>query len=195
MNHTIVFHINHVHPLLASNAEYFHLSDCIKYQGEENGNIHYADFYDAITLTSIPQLNEPFKNLILSSALVIDAHKVEEEITKVSNTIFIALKNSYKLLMQQRNLKLWILEPIVFLVHKKYQPEVNSFKAGVRAISSIVALELARKKINVNYLENCNHSPELLNLINWSENQNVMYITAQNLIINDNPQNSINYWW
>ena len=195
MNQTVVFHINYVHPLLASNTEYFHLSDCIKYQKEKIGKIHYVDFYDADTLTRVPQLNVPFKNLILSSTLIIDDHKVKDEVNKVSNTIFVALKNSYKLLMQQKNLKLWILEPVISLTHKKYLPEVNSFKAGVRAISSIVALELARKKINVNYLENCNHSPELLNLLRWSENQDLMYLTAQNLIINDNPKNSTNNRW
>jgi hypothetical protein len=187
MYNTIVYHINGVHSILIEKSRYFHMIDHTVLKTEkELENSEYVDFFDQESLARLDVLAKPFTNLIISSSLTLqDDQEIDAQISKVCNTVFASLKNSYILLMQQRNLKLWIIEPSVYFTDHKYIAEVNSFKAGIKALSSIVALELAKKKINVNYIENCGQHQEFIKFIEWSGSQQSFYMTAQNIPVHD----------
>lgn len=188
MHKTIIYHIGGIHHELIASNNYFHIIDQPFFHGEISRNIFVANFFKNDSIMAIPLLAEDFSNLVIYSYLDVKYDEtIQVQITRVFNTIFASIKNSYQLLMQQKNLRIWVLEPDVNMQDDQFIPEVNSFKAGAKVLTTVVAMELAKKKVNVNYLENGFHLQYFHKLLEWSENQQNLYLTAQNLNFNGKP--------
>ncbi|NVO11320.1 MAG: hypothetical protein HXX16_15265 [Bacteroidales bacterium] len=188
MHKTIIYHIGGIHHKLIEINNYFHVIDQPFFHSETSKNVFVADFFKNDSIMAISPLAEDFSNLVIYSYLDVKYDEtIQVQITRVFNTFFASIKNSYQLLMQQKNLRIWVLEPDINLQDGRFITEVNSFKAGVKALTTVVAMELAKKKVNVNYLENSFQLQYFHKLLEWSENQQNLYLTAQNLNFNAKP--------
>ncbi|MEH0021908.1 MAG: hypothetical protein V6Z89_19795 [Desulfobacter sp.] len=93
-------------------------------------------------------------------------------------SLFSLLKVLYPNLMRLKGTTLWILEP-VFDAEGASAESVRIAQKGVMALSQVAAMELARKKVAVNYLGKGNGYSDIDTLIKWAAERKKIYMTAQ----------------
>lgn len=92
---------------------------------------------------------------------------------------FALLKNMYAPFMRVKGGNIWVLEP-VFEDPRPDSEITEVFSAGVKALTKIMALELARKKIVVNFAAPGDDGVAGLgSLLKWARKGGQVYLTGQ----------------
>ncbi|MCC5468457.1 hypothetical protein [Pelosinus baikalensis] len=114
----------------------------------------------------------------------------EVELDNILEKVFVFTKMMYLPTIRHRESKIWFLDTSPLLAKSVFNQSPNiislhCFSAGLKTLSKVMALELAKKNINVNLIqvneENYHLKLESL-LLGFSKN-NRLYLTAQELLI------------
>lgn len=136
----------------------------------------------------------PVDSLVLYSGLAIhDKEDCEKKLSRLLAKIFLSLKGLYAPLLSARRGNVWVLSP-AFSCSQNTAADLQSlsiaFSSGVRALTQVFALELARRQIPVNHVKmpstwgNSQQPYEkLAGIITWAGSQREFFMTAQEIEI------------
>lgn len=98
----------------------------------------------------------PASGIIIGSRVrIAKGDEIEEKLNTLLGKIFLSVKSVYAPLMYQRKGVVWILAPMVDMVEPTSESSslISAIKEGVKALSVVAAMELARKQIIINYID------------------------------------------
>ncbi|MBN2532644.1 MAG: hypothetical protein JXB88_07125 [Spirochaetales bacterium] len=165
--------------LIDNTGKNLHCTDC------KEANTYTVDFNHLENYKDLIYNLKPFKTLIIYSAMDPETNgNLYVQVNRILTKIFLSIKCFYTTLLQQRNVNVWILEPLIIIENDPaLQVIINTFKSGIIALTKIAALELSRKKIIVNYIGIKDQFEKLEKIITWVNEQSDTYLTAQELLI------------
>jgi hypothetical protein len=153
------------------------------------------NFFDIAAADSIQELISelmPVENIVICP-LLYNFSTVDGKLAldNILQKIFIFVKMMYLPTMRHRQSKVWFLDTSpLFLVKDPCSQsadvsQLHSFSAGLKVISKVTAMELAKKTINVNVItvNEKNYFPKLESFLLWVIQENKLYLTAQELSI------------
>ena len=125
-------------------------------------------------LQAIVEEHFPIYSLIIHIGEIFIFEKVILDNLEMSLfNVFRIIKNFYIPLMRCRGSNIWIIAD--FPVESSLE---FAFKEGLKALSTVTAMELSKKNITVNFL---NSSRGLNHLIEWARKRKDIFITAQSI--------------
>lgn len=128
----------------------------------------------------------PVRNVVICPIMdkLAAAENVELELAGLLRKIFVITKMLYLPVMRSRDSRIWYLDfsPLHLVRNTVNSVFLNSFSAGLDAVSKVASLELAKKKVNVNSIRITkeNYALELGKFLNWA-GQGKLYLTTQAL--------------
>lgn len=92
--------------------------------------------------------------------------------------LFLCLKELYPLVMQNKGMNIWVVEPQFPEATKTI--DKNCFLEGIKSMTKLAAMELSSKAISVNFLsKNKNGFEGISEFISWSRKRKKIFLTAQ----------------
>lgn len=126
----------------------------------------------------------PASGIIIGPGVRIrDFEDVHEKLKILLGKIFLAVQSVYAPLMCQRKGVVWILAPQIDSADVAAIPLISAVKEGVKALSIVAAMELARKKIIINYVEGdpASQGKALEKVVQWGVERKKHFLTAQEI--------------
>ena len=163
------------------------------YNSANNENIVFINTNDVSDVEQFLLDLMPFSTLfihpVLSNRNGTDA---EEQAGDLLNRLFFFLKASYMPLIRQRGCKVWIfgidyMDPDLCQTSSQFGILRQASNAGIKAMSRVTALELAKRKVTVNFLEltEGHFYSAITSILGWTSNESSLYITAQDILIGE----------
>lgn len=178
-----------------SGVKCIHLIDSSQnedYNFANNENIVFINNCDVPNLEQFLLDLMPFSTLFIHPGLLSNRNDTEEQAGDLLNRLFFFLKASYMPLIRQRGCKVWIfgidsMYPDLCQTSSHLGILRQASNAGIKAMSRVAALELAKRKVTVNFLEltDSHFYSAITSILGWTGNESSFYITAQNILIGD----------
>ncbi|MBT6431835.1 MAG: hypothetical protein HOK97_15650 [Deltaproteobacteria bacterium] len=144
--------------------------------------------YGTNSHTELVKTLGPFDTVLIVPSISLEKSdtRCNRNIRGLLNQTFLALKGLYRPLMRARSGSVWILNSeIGHSILAPSNPLVieSTLNAGLEALAKVAGMELARKKVAVNYLGICNtiDPTDLSGLLSWSHINNNFFVTAQGI--------------
>ena len=169
------------------NPVIFEDSSFLKINTDNQTNTYIADVESRDRLTELISEIMPVRDIFIFSKLVLeDDDNIKLKLDELLTKIFLFIKYMYAPLMRQRKGKVWIMEPEIEYSKKNISeviPLIDGFKAGIKCLTKIAAMELAKKNIVFNYISGETSVQKIKIILEWSLNNQNIYLTAQELTI------------
>lgn len=156
--------------------------DCIKSDGESVFSYDEEKSFIERFLAIMP-----VDSVIIKPSVKIGKAEIVSSLQMLLNNIFWVIKQIYSPVMMHRGTKVWVLEPDILCLNENNEQNrayIRVFNQGIKNLTKVTAIELAKKKIAVNYFEgrqNAEGFEKLRSLIEWTNECKNTYLTAQEL--------------
>ena len=163
-------------PIIFADADYFH---------GDNDLVQKIDYKNEESLVSSILKVIPVSDVIIISKLnASESESFQAELDELIRKIFVSVKSMYAPLMRQRKGNVWVMEPQIDIqegANFHAEPMIAGVKTGVKSLTKLAALELARKNVKFNYLCGEAKIDKIKGILEWANKQQNIYLTAQEI--------------